>query len=185
MLIEVHIHGIVHLRPEINLIDIDAAFQPILEYLGVETIDSVTSIYHDESGISFDSQKQLLNICWSGEVENSFATKIEFSLTRLNTYSKSASEIEVSYYDEDDNEEISVIFVGPSLDAIHEVQRQRMTEEVARLISRHFDEAATQEVVDVVNNLFARDLVNRGKKAPKDVYENNLLIPLGGRRVLH
>ena len=185
MLIEVHIHGIVRLRPGINLHDLDSAFQPFLEYLGVESINNVTSLYHDESGISFDSKNQLLDICWSGEVENSFPTKIEFSFTRLNTFSDSASEIEVSYYDEEDNEEISVIFVGPSLASIHEIQRLRMTEEVAKLISRHFDDSATQEVVDLVNDLFARDWTKRENKIANNVFDNNLLIPLSGRRVLH
>ena len=162
MRMEVHVHGTVHLRPAVRLAEINDALQPWLEYIDVDTIDEAKSVHHDELGILFDSRSRVLEICWTGDVGRSFGNRVEPAIRALCPLSEAAAEIEVSYYDEDDNDEINLIFVGPSAEAIHEAQRRRMAEDVADLLSRHFDEPAIGEVVTLVNDLFARDWNKRG-----------------------
>lgn len=184
MRMEVHVHGTVHLRPAVRLAEINAALQPWLEYIDVDTIDDAKSVHHDEPGIQFDTRAGTLEICWTGDVGRSFGNRIEPAIRALCPLSEVAAEVEVSYYDEEDNDEMNIIFVGPTSEAIHEAQRRRMAEDVADVLSRHFDEPSIQEVVSLVNDLFARDWMKRGKTAAEDfsMTEN---VPPAGRRHLH
>jgi len=70
----------------------------------------------------------------------------------------------VSYYQEDGQDEHSWVFVGPTPDAIREMQRRRMMDDLSALLSRHFGDAEIGEVHALVNQLFAR----RGAEAPQD-----------------
>jgi phenylpyruvate tautomerase PptA (4-oxalocrotonate tautomerase family) len=184
MRMEVHVHGTVHLRPGVRLAEINEALHPWLEYLDVDTIAEVKSIHHDEPGILFDPRGRVLDICWSGDVGRSFGNRVEPAVRALSPLSEVAAEIEVSYYDDDGNDETNIIFVGPTPASIHEAQRRRMTEDVSDLLARHFDELAISEVVLLVNELFARDWAKRGQTSAEDFSVGDTMPP-AGRRHLH
>src|SRR5205823_2129331 len=126
---EVHVHGTIHLRTGVRLADLNEAMQSWLEYLDVDSISEAKSMHHDEPGIQFDPRGQVLDICWSGEVGRNFGSRVEPAIRALCPLSEVAAEIEVSYYDEDGNDEMNILFVGPSAAAIHEAQRRRMAED--------------------------------------------------------
>ncbi len=184
MRMEAHVHGTVHLRPAVRLAEINEVLQPWLEYIDVDTIDDAKSMHHDELGIVFDPRARVLEICWTGDVGRTFGDRVEPAIRALCPLSEVAAEIEVSYYDEDDNDEMNIIFVGPTAEAIHEAQRRRMAEDVSDVLARHFDEAAIGEVVSLVNDLFARDWNQRGKAGVEDFSPGEALPP-SGRRHLH
>ena len=184
MRIEVHVHGTVHLRAGVRATEINDALQPWLEYIDVDSIDEVKSIHHDEPGLMLDTRARTLDICWSGDVGRSFGGRIEPAIRSLCPLTEAAAEIEVSYYDEDGDDEMNIIFVGPTPEAIHEAQRRRMSEDVSDLLARHFDDNAIGEVVALVNDLFSRDWAKHGSLNPDDPAAAESLSP-AGRRHLH
>jgi hypothetical protein len=183
MRMEVHVHGTVHLRPGVHLTDINHALRPLLEYLQMESIEEAKSVHHDEPGILFDSRGRVLDICWSGDVGSGFGKRVEPAIRALCPLSQTAAEIEVSYYSEDGSDEMNLIIVGPTAASIHEAQRRRMAEDVASLLSRHFEESAINEVISLVNNLFARDWAKRGHINGEDFSDDSP--PPAGSRHLH
>ena len=184
MRIEVHVHGTVHLRAGVRAAEINDELQPWLEYIDVDSIDEVKSIHHDEPGLQLDTRARTLDICWSGDVGRSFGNRIEPAIRSLCPLTEAAAEVEISYYDDDGGDEMNIIFVGPTPEAIHEAQRRRMAEDVSDLLTRHFDDTAIGEVVTLVNELFARDWAKRGSAGPEDPSPGDSLSP-PGRRHLH
>jgi phenylpyruvate tautomerase PptA (4-oxalocrotonate tautomerase family) len=184
MRVEVHVHGNIPLRGGINLAQIEAALQPWLEYLDVESIDEAKSVHRDEPGIVFDSRRRLLELCWTGDVGRNFRKVVEDSLQALSRYCEQAAEVQLSYYHEDGRDEIGIVFVGPNADAIHEAQRRRMVEDISNILSRHFGQQEVAEVVTLVNELFSRNWIQQ--KASGDVGLSSEPVPTGkGRKHLH
>ncbi len=97
-----------------------------------------------------------------------------------------AAEVEVSYYyEEDDNEESHVVFVGPTPQAVHEAQRQRMVADVSALLGRQFGDAEIARVIAVVNDLFSSDTARRGPTGGEAAEASDAPGPGVGRRHLH
>jgi len=82
-------------------------------------------------------------------------------LYELGPLTERASQIELTYYYEDGRDEYQLLFVGPTEESIHLAQRQRMIEDVASLLSRHFSQEDVVQVTDLVNVLFDHDLEKR------------------------
>src|SRR5262245_3572791 len=55
---EVHVHGTIPLRSGASLPQIEAALQPWLDYLDVESLDELKSMHRDEPGLVFDSRRR-------------------------------------------------------------------------------------------------------------------------------
>lgn len=159
---EVHVHGTIPLRAGSSATQIEAALQPWLEYLDVESLDELKSVHRDEPGLVYDSRRRLLEICWTGDVGRNFRKVIEDSLQALCRFTDQATEVQLSYYHEDGRDEVGIVFVGPSPETIHEAQRHRMIEDMSNLLSRHFNQQEVSEVVAHVNELFARSWSQRG-----------------------
>jgi hypothetical protein len=99
---------------------------------------------------------RLLEICWTGDVGRAFREAIEVALQALNPYTERAAEIEVTYYHDDGQDELGIVFVGPTPEAIHEAQRQAMIEDVSHILARQFGDSEIGEVVAQLNELFQR-----------------------------
>jgi hypothetical protein len=162
MRIEVHVHGNIPLRAGVTSAQLEAALRPWLEYIDEDSLADARSVYEDEPGVAFDSRERLLEICWTGDVGRTFREHIESALANLNPYTERAAEIEVSYYHDDGQDELGVVFVGPTPEAIHEAQRQAMMEDVSNLLARQFGESEIGEVVALLNQLFARTAPSAG-----------------------
>ena len=163
MRVEVHVHGNIQMRAGITLAQLEAAFQPWLEYLDVENIEEAKSVHRDEPGIVYDPRRRLLEICWTGDVGRNFRKVIEDSLQALCRFCEQAAEIQLSYYHEDGRDEIGIVFVGPSADSIHEAQRRRMVEDLSSVLARHFGQQEIAEVVTLVNDLFSRSWIQKSE----------------------
>ena len=126
-----------------------------------ETIAEARSLEEDEPGIVFHRSDRTLEICWSGEVGRNFVHRLQETLYELGPLTEHASPIELTYYYEDGRDEYQLLFVGPSAEAIHQVQRSRMIEDVSSLLSRHFGQGDVEQVTGLVNELFERDWERR------------------------
>lgn len=183
---QVHVHGSLALCKGVTRGQIEAALEPWLEYLDVDSLEEAKSVESNEPGIVFDEPNRALEICWSGDVGRSFHPLLEEALHALGPYTEYAAEIEVSLYYDNGDEETQFVFIGPTPEAIHEAQRRRMAEDVSALLSRHFGQDAVDEVVAVVNDLFARDWKEKsgpGGAAKEKTSTTQPVMP--GRKHLH
>lgn len=185
MRMEVHVHGTVQLRAGVKPVEIDEALRPWFEYLDIDTLEEAKSIHHDEPGVLYDTRSRVLEICWSGDVGRGFKSRIEPALRGLCPLSEAAAEIEVTYYDDDGNDEANIVFVGPTEAAIHEAQRRRMIEDVTALLQRHFDEASIAQVIAVVDDLFAKDWLKRGETESAEITPTDTPPSRPSRKHLH
>jgi len=176
---EIHVHGDVPVKPGITFKQVEEGLKPLWKYAGAKSLNDAPSLFEEEPGISYDAQKRVLSLCWTVEGNADFQNALDEACVGINDLSAEGAGIEVSYYDNDDEEgrdEFGLIFVGPTPEAIHETQRQYMQEDVTRLLERHFDRGEMAEVVDAVNRLFAKRLLSIAQGQKLSRFE----LPSGG-----
>jgi len=162
MRLEVHLHGYIELCEGVSRKQVETALRPLFNYLDVENMGEVLSLEEDQPGIRYNQREFTLEICCTLEIGNSFFAALEGAMSALGRLVENATALEVIIYHPDGRDETQLIFIGPTSDAIYDAQRRRMVEDVSLLLRRQFDEAATNEVVKLVNELFRRE---RGKTA--------------------
>jgi len=151
---EVHVHGSIFLCKGVRPAQIDLALRPWLDYLDVDSITDAHSSERDEPGITFDTRERALNVCWTGEVGRSFQSRLTEALHNLGPLTEYASEIEVTYYPENGEDEFYQMFVGPTPEAIHEFRRQCVVEDVANMLARHLGKPEVEQVATLITQLF-------------------------------
>jgi len=160
---EIHVHGDIRLREDVDYNQIQEALKPLWKYAGARSlIDAAASHYEDEPGIRFDPQEHLLQLCWTVEGDEDFRLAIDEACMGLNDIAAAGAPIEVSFYDlEFDEEEegdpdaearddFVMCFVGPTPAAIMQVQRDLLVQDVVNLMERHFDASELGEVVGAI-----------------------------------
>ena len=157
MRMEVHVHGNIALCKGVTRPQIESALNPWLDYLDVDSIDEAKSLEPVEPGIALDDKTRVLSMCWTGDIGRSFHRRLEEALQALGPFTEEASEVEVSVFHDNGEEEYRLIFVGPTPESIQQAERNRMIEDIAALLSRRFDQPSVEKVVTVVNELFERD----------------------------
>lgn len=165
MRIEVHVHGTLNLCKGVSLAQVENGLRKWLDYLDVETIAEARSLEQEEPGIVFHRSDRSLEICWTGEVGRNFVNRLQETFYDIGPLTERASEVELTYYYEDGRDEYQLLFVGPTEESIHQVQRRRMIDDVSSLLSRHFGPEDVDLVTDLVNTLFDRDLEKRKTEA--------------------
>ena len=165
---EIHIHGDVPLRPEVQFDQIQEALRPIWKYAGARSLaDGARSSYEDEPGIKFDAPKHLLQMCWTVAGDEDFRQTLDEMCMNLNELAQTGAAIEVSFYDtefdEDEEEQwaesrddFNMLFVGPTPSAIMQVQRDLLVQDVVGMMERHFDGSELSGVVAEIDKLFAQ-----------------------------
>ncbi|MCL1961345.1 MAG: hypothetical protein FWG56_06165 [Desulfovibrionaceae bacterium] len=163
---EIHVHGDVKLRHDVGFDALQDALKPLWKYAGARSLaDGAGSLYEDEPGIRFDPQEHLLQMCWTLQGEEDFRQQLDDLCMNLNELSAEGSQIEVTFYDadyDDDDEDegrearddFVLLFVGPTPAAIMQAQRDLLVEDVVALMERHFDGAELGGVVAEIDKLF-------------------------------
>jgi len=186
MRIDVHVHGSLYLSKGVTLAQLEAGMRQWLEYLDVDNINEIRSAEPSEPGINYDQSARVLDICWTGEVGRSFQRTLQETLQAIGPMLEHASEIELTYYHEDGRDEFQLLFAGPSAEAIHQTQRRLMVEDVAGLLSRHFDPAEVGRVTMLVNELFDRDWEKKAAEPEAaDFQPSGSLVHFRGKKHLH
>ena len=163
---EIHVHGDVPLREDVDYQLIQEALKPLWQYTGAKSlVDGAASFYEDEPGIRFDPKEHLLQLCWTVEGDEDFRHVLDDVCMAVNDMASTGAAIEVSFYDlEFDEEEAPpeaearddflLLFVGPNPAAIMQVQRDLLVQDVVNLMERHFDASELGEVVGAIDKLF-------------------------------
>jgi len=163
---EIHVHGDILLRDEVDYKSLQEALKPLWKYTGAKTLlEAAPSFYEDEPGIRFDPKEHLLQICWSVEGDEDFRHALDEVCMGINEIAAAGAALEVSFYDlEFDEEEAPpeaearddflLLFVGPNPAAIMQVQRDLLVQDVVHLMERHFDGSELGGVVAEIDKLF-------------------------------
>ena len=185
MRMEAHVHGTLLLRAGTTPTQVEEALRPWLEYIDEDNLGDAKSVHPDEPGILFDKRRRTLEVCWTGDVGRSFHQIVSDALGALNPLSEEAAAFDVSYYLDDGQDEFSVVFVGPTPDAVREAQRHRMIEDVQNLLTRQFTEPEVAEVVALVNQLFERNWKGAAAAAKSGSAASEVVPMPSGRKHLH
>lgn len=157
MRLEVHLHGYIELCEGVSRKQVETALRPLFSYLDVENMGEILSLEEDQPGIKFNQREFTLEICCTLEIGNSFFAALEGAMNGIGRLAEQGTAVEVILYHPDGRDEMQLIFVGPTPEAIYDAQRRRMIEDVSSLLRRQFNETATNEVVKLVNDLFRRE----------------------------
>ncbi len=165
---EIHVHGDVPLRPDVNFAQIQDALKPLWTYAGAKSLaDAAESAYEEEPGIRFDAAQHVLTLCWTISGDDDFRQALDEMCMSLNELAGQGAAIEVTFYDTEFDEEEAppeaesrddflMLFVGPTPAAIMQVQRDLLVEDVVHLMERHFDGAELGGVVSEIDRLFSQ-----------------------------
>jgi hypothetical protein len=164
---EIHVHGDVPLREEVDYPQIQDALKPLWKYVGARSlVDAAASQYEEEPGIRFEAKERLLQICWTVEGDEDFRLAIDEACMGLNEIAAAGAALEVSFYDiefdeeeapedEEARDDFVLCFVGPTPAAIMQVQRDLLVQDVVNLMERHFDASELGDVVASIDRLFS------------------------------
>ncbi|WP_313083280.1 DUF6806 family protein [Pulveribacter sp.] len=164
---EIHVHGQVQLRPDVDFNQLQDALKPLWTYAGARSLaDGAESAYEDEPGIQFDPKERVLQMCWTVRGDEDFRQSLDDMCMSLNELAEQGAAIEVTFYDaefdeeeaEDEDEsrdDFLMLFVGPTPAAIMQVQRDLLVQDVVNLMERHFDGAELGGVVGEIDKLFS------------------------------
>ncbi len=164
---EIHVHGDVPLRPDVNFAQIQDALKPLWTYAGAKSLaDAAESAYEEEPGIRFDAAQHVLTLCWTISGDDDFRQALDEMCMSLNELAGQGAAIEVTFYDTEFDEEEAppeaesrddflMLFVGPTPAAIMQVQRDLLVEDVVHLMERHFDASELGGVVGEIDRLFS------------------------------
>ncbi len=158
---EVHLHADIPILEGVSRRQIEQAFAPLTEYLDADGLADVKSLEQDEPGFKYDDKDLILFVCWTGEVGRSFLARVTEAFQALGPLTEYASEVTVTCYHDNGKEEFQQIFIGPSAEAIHEIRRQCVEEDLAALLSPHFDKARVDKVTNMVNQMFDEEWKSR------------------------
>ncbi|MDH5709287.1 MAG: hypothetical protein OEY75_09255, partial [Hylemonella sp.] len=75
---EIHVHGQVPLRAEVDFEQLQDALKPLWKYAGARSLsDGARSTYEEEPGIRFDPQEHLLHLCWTVAGDEDFKQSLD------------------------------------------------------------------------------------------------------------
>jgi hypothetical protein len=170
--LEIHVHGEVLLRDDVDFKALQEAVKPLWKYAGARSLtEGAQSLYEEEPGIRFDATDHKLQLCWTVRGDDDFRQVLDDLCMNINEISTSGAQLEVTFYDTefDDEEETRgtesrddflILFVGPDPAAIMQAQRDLLVQDVVGLMERHFDGAELGGVVHEIDKLFSQRFDN-------------------------
>ena len=172
---EIHVHGQIPLRPDVDWGQIQEALKPLWKYAGAKSLeDGAHSAYDEEPGLMFDAEEHVLQMCWTVPGDQNFRQSLDELCMSLNELAATGAAVEVTFYDAEFDEEdpqngeqsqddFVMLFVGPNPAAIMQVQRDLLVQDMIGLMERHFEASELDGLIAEVDKLFAQrfdDLVS-------------------------
>jgi hypothetical protein len=166
--LEIHVHGDVPIKPGTDTQAIQEALKPLWRYAGAQNLsEGAVSLYEEEPGIRFDPAVNRLHLCWTVRGDEDFRMVMDDLCMNLNDLSAAGTQIEVTFYDTEFDEEdeasgaesrddFVMLFVGPDPGAIMQAQRDLLVHDVVNMMERHFDGAELSGVVSEIDKLFSQ-----------------------------
>jgi hypothetical protein len=199
---EIHVHGDVLLRNDVDMPAVQEALKPLWKYAGARSLnEGARSLYEEEPGIRFEAAEHRLQLCWTVRGGEDFRQVLDDMCMNINEVSAAGAQIEVTFYDTEYDEEdeergtesrddFVILFVGPDPASIMQAQRDLLVQDVVNLMERHFDGSELGGVVSEIDKLFGQrfeDLVSSLElgKPPKGSGGSGPQGHGGGRRPRH
>jgi len=172
---EIHVHGEVLLRDDVDFKAIQEAAKPLWKYAGAKSLtEGAQSLYEEEPGIRFEAAEHKLQLCWTVRGDEDFRQVLDDLCMNINEISAAGAQLEITFYDtefEDEDEsrgaesrdDFFILFVGPDPASIMQAQRDLLVQDVIGLMERHFDGSELSGVVQEIDKLFSErfsDLVS-------------------------
>ena len=187
---EIHVHGDVPIKPGTDLQAVQEALKPLWHYAGARSLsEGSLSLYEEEPGIRFDLNTHRLHMCWTVRGDDDFRMVLDDLCMNLNELSSAGTQIEVTFYDTDFDDEdeanggesrddFVMLFVGPDPGAIMQAQRDllefRQTLEAscayyAALRATEVDRERLTAAFEALQDCYARDdKVSRAEEGAAD-----------------
>ncbi len=161
---EIHVHGKVPLAGKTGKTDIEQALKPLATYVGATSFTELkNSFYEEEPGIEIHNQPKMLTFCWSTPGDVRLRSILDEVCENLNDLSETGAALEISIEDVrepeqniEEEDDFYMLFIGPDLKAIMEIQRDVLINDMMQMMSRHFDASELTGVVKEVDELFNR-----------------------------
>jgi hypothetical protein len=171
--LEIHIHSQIPLRPDVEQAQLQDALAPLWRYAGARSLsDGAKSLYDEEPGIVFSASDRQLQLCWTVAGDDDIRQTLDEMCMNLNELCAQGAAIEVSVFDaqyndeygdedsedadeDDSKDDFFVLFVGPTPEAIMQVQRDLLVRDVVSMMERHFDGSELGGLVAEIDRLFA------------------------------
>jgi hypothetical protein len=178
---EIHVHGEILLRDDVDFKALQEAAKPLWKYAGAKSLtEGAQSLYEEEPGIRFEAADHKLQLCWTVRGDEDFRQVLDDLCMNINEISAAGAQLEITFYDtefededEDEDEDESrgaesrddflILFVGPDPASIMQAQRDLLVQDVIGLMERHFDGSELSGVVQEIDKLFSErfsDLVS-------------------------
>lgn len=165
---EIHVHGQIPIRPDVDAQQVSEVLKPLWKYAGAASFEAgAQSAYEEEPGLVFDAHDHVLQLCWTVPGDAGFRHIMEEICMGLNELSSAGAAVEVTFYDaefEDEDpqeglqsqDDFVMLFVGPNPAAIMQVQRDLLVQDLIGLMERHFDASELNGLISEVDQLFAQ-----------------------------
>jgi hypothetical protein len=172
---EIHVHGEILLRDDVDFKALQEAAKPLWKYAGAKSLtEGAQSLYEEEPGIRFEASDHKLQLCWTVRGDEDFRQVLDDLCMNINEISAAGAQLEITFYDtefEDEDEsrgaesrdDFLILFVGPDPASIMQAQRDLLVQDVVGLMERHFDGSELSGVVQEIDKLFSErfsDLVS-------------------------
>ena len=172
---EIHVHGEILLRDDVDFKALQEAAKPLWKYAGAKSLtEGAQSLYEEEPGIRFEAADHKLQLCWTVRGDEDFRQVFDDLCMNINEISAAGAQLEITFYDtefEDEDEsrgaesrdDFLILFVGPDPASIMQAQRDLLVQDVVGLMERHFDGSELSGVVQEIDKLFSErfsDLVS-------------------------
>ena len=172
---EIHVHGEILLRDDVDFKALQEAAKPLWKYSGAKSLtEGAQSLYEEEPGIRFEAADHKLQLCWTVRGDDDFRQVLDDLCMNINEISAAGAQLEITFYDtefEDEDEsrgaesrdDFLILFVGPDPASIMQAQRDLLVQDVIGLMERHFDGSELSGVVQEIDKLFSErfsDLVS-------------------------
>jgi hypothetical protein len=172
---EIHVHGEILLRDDVDFKALQEAAKPLWKYAGAKSLtEGAQSLYEEEPGIRFEAADHKLQLCWTVRGDDDFRQVLDDLCMNINEISAAGAQLEITFYDtefEDEDEsrgaesrdDFLILFVGPDPASIMQAQRDLLVQDVIGLMERHFDGSELSGVVQEIDKLFSErfsDLVS-------------------------
>ena len=172
---EIHVHGEILLRDDVDFKALQEAAKPLWKYAGAKSLtEGAQSLYEEEPGIRFEAADHKLQLCWTVRGDEDFRQVLDDLCMNINEISAAGAQLEITFFDtefEDEDEsrgaesrdDFLILFVGPDPASIMQAQRDLLVQDVIGLMERHFDGSELSGVVQEIDKLFSErfsDLVS-------------------------
>jgi hypothetical protein len=95
---EIHVHGEVLLRDDVDFKALQEATKPLWKYAGARSLtEGAQSLYEEEPGLRFEAADHKLQICWTVKGDDDFRQVLDDLCMNINEVSAAGAQLEITF----------------------------------------------------------------------------------------